>query len=274
MSAPIQTDPPRQTLPTMYDLPSEDLGDPRMPDKYNVHPLILLHETFRPHAVPTDEVFSAIELNLYYDERHPRWYVQPDWFGVIGAPQIPFRWRYAIWEEQAPPLIVAEMFSPRLEEELLGSSARDSAKPPTKWEIYEQLLRIPYYVVFDGESQGLRIFQLNESRYREITGPGGRFLVAEAGLWLGLWQGSFYRCERLWLRWYDAEGNLIPTIEEQAERERLEAEVGRIEAAYARNLEQLRERAGQAEQMLERERQRAERLAGLLRQMGQDPDKL
>jgi hypothetical protein len=115
---------------------------------------------------------------------------------------------------------------------------------------------------------------LNGARYQEITGHGGRFPVAEAGLWLGLWQGSFYRSERLWLRWYDAEGNLIPTVEEQAERARLEAEVGRREAAYARNLEQLRQRAEQAEQMLERERQRAERLAGLLRQMGQDPDKL
>jgi Uma2 family endonuclease len=277
MSTPTQTDPPRpprQTLPTMYDLPSEEIGDPGMPDQYNVRPLILLHETFRPPAVPTDEVFSAIELNLYYDESHPRWYVQPDWFGVIGAPQIPFRWRYAIWEEQAAPLIVVEMFSPRLEEELLGSPDRDPTKPPTKWEIYEQILRIPYYVVFDGEREGLRIFRLNGARYQEITGHGGRFPVAEAGLWLGLWQGSFYRSERLWLRWYDAEGNLIPTVEEQAERARLEAEVGRREAAYARNLEQLRQRAEQAEQMLERERQRAERLAGLLRQMGQDPDKL
>jgi hypothetical protein len=71
----------------MYDLPSEEIGDPGMPDQYNVRPLILLHETFRPPAAPANEVFSAIELNLYYDEGQPRWCVQPDWFGVIGAPQ-------------------------------------------------------------------------------------------------------------------------------------------------------------------------------------------
>jgi hypothetical protein len=36
----IQTDPPRparETLPTMYDLPSEEVGDADMPDEYHVH---------------------------------------------------------------------------------------------------------------------------------------------------------------------------------------------------------------------------------------------
>lgn len=68
-----QTDPPRsprETLPTMYDLPSEEVGDPGMPDEYHVRQSMLLDETFRPPAVPPDEVFSAIDMNLYYDGRH------------------------------------------------------------------------------------------------------------------------------------------------------------------------------------------------------------
>ncbi len=37
-----------------------------------------------------------------------------------------------------------------------------------------------------------------------------------------LWQGSHKRIERLWLRFYDAAGNLIPTEAEETERERQE----------------------------------------------------
>ncbi|MBE9205653.1 hypothetical protein IQ244_03830 [Nostoc sp. LEGE 06077] len=31
----------------------------------------------------------------------------------------------------------------------------------------------------------------------------------------GLWQGTYQGIERLWLRWYDANGNRIPTPVEQ-----------------------------------------------------------
>ena len=56
-------------------------------------------------------------------------------------------------------------------------------------------------------------------------------------LGLGLWQGYYQGIERLWLRWYDAIGNWIPIPAEQ-------------------------------------ERQRAERLAARLRELGVDPDQL
>jgi translation initiation factor IF-2 len=70
-------------------------------------------------------------------------------------------------------------------------------------------------------------------------------------LGLGLWQGEFQGIERLWLRWYDAEGNWVPTEAEQ-ERQRAEQE---------------RQRAEQAESRLESLMQR-------LRDSGIDPDTL
>src|SRR5262245_1178419 len=94
MPMPTQTDPPRparETLPTMYDLPSEEIGDPGMPDEYHVHQATLLDETFRPPATPPDEVFSAVDMNLYYDVRHPLWYKRPDWFGVINVSRPSYR---------------------------------------------------------------------------------------------------------------------------------------------------------------------------------------
>jgi len=74
MSTLIQTDlprPARQTRPTMYDLPYNDLKDDDMADEFHSHQALLLFETFQPATVPLDQVFSAIDMNLYYDEDHP-----------------------------------------------------------------------------------------------------------------------------------------------------------------------------------------------------------
>jgi hypothetical protein len=68
--------------------------------------------------------------------------------------------------------------------------------------------------------------------------------LSEPKLWieslqlgLGLWQGSYQGLERQWLRWYGADENWILTPTEQ-------------------------------------ERQRAERLAARLRELGVNPDRL
>jgi hypothetical protein len=58
-----QTDPPRparQTLPTMYDLPYDDLKDDDIADEFHSQQAFLLCETFQPATVPPDQVFSAI----------------------------------------------------------------------------------------------------------------------------------------------------------------------------------------------------------------------
>ncbi len=299
----IQTDPPhpaRETLPTMYDLPSEEIGDPGMPDQYHVRQSNLLDQTFRPPVVSPDEVFSAVDMNLYYDVNHPLWYKRPDWFGVINVPSLyegrDSRWSYVYWQEGAPPLIVVELLSPGTEKEDLGKALHDVNEPPPKWEVYERILRVPYYAIFSRESSELRIFQLTGTRYTEVTGHGGRFWIQEAGLGLGLWQGIYRGEERLWLRWYDADGAWIPTDSEQKEQERKLKEAAlsretqerqRAEQAEQsaeqerRRAEQERQRAEQEKQRAEQEKQRAElegqraeRLAELLRQLGQDPDQI
>jgi len=62
-----------------------------------------------------------------------------------------------------------------------------------------------------------------------------------------------------WLRWWDEQGNLLLTGEEQAELERQEKELAQQQA------EQERQRA-------EQERQRAEQLAAQLRALGIEPE--
>jgi hypothetical protein len=72
---------------------------------------------------------------------------------------------------------------------------------------------------------------------------------------LTLWSGAFEEeVTRLWLRWCDREGQVIPTGAERAETER--------------------QRADTEQQRAETERQRAERLAERLRTMGVNPDEI
>jgi Uma2 family endonuclease len=247
----------------MYDLPSEEIGDAGMPDEYHIRQATLLDETFRPPTTPPDEVFSAIDMNLYYDGRNPLWCKRPDWFGVIGAPRLykgrESRLSYVIWEESVDPLIVVELLSPGTEKEDLGQTLRDVSRPPTKWQVYEQILRVPYYAVYSREGADLKIFQLMGASYKEITGHGGRFWIAKAGLGLGLWQGRYHEQERLWLRWYDANDDWVPTHSELVGEARVKAEQERQKAEQERQkAEQERQKAQQERQKAEQERQKAE----------------
>ncbi|BAY19097.1 hypothetical protein NIES21_49560 [Anabaenopsis circularis NIES-21] len=68
-----QTDPPRppqETMPTMYDLPSELIGESGLPDEFHCIQADLLSETCQPANYSPAEILLASDLNLYYDPRH------------------------------------------------------------------------------------------------------------------------------------------------------------------------------------------------------------
>ena len=239
-----QTDPPRppsETLPTMYDLPSEDPEEPGLPDEFHDLQPQLLSATFRLQDYLSDRIFTGTDLNLYYDVRHPLWHKRPDWFGVLGVPRLyqqrDLRLSYVVWQEGVNPFVVVELLSPGTEDEDLGRTNRQPDGPPTKWEVYEQILRVPYYVVFDRYTDRLRAFGLTNAHYQEIDLPDQRIWMAEIKLGLGLWQGTHQGIDRLWLRWFDAAGEWVLTDAERAEL-------------------------------------RAERLAQRLRELGVDPDEV
>ena len=217
--------PPKKTLPTMYDLPSEDPQEPGLPDEFHIYQPQLLRETFRPPTYPQEQVFVASDLNLYYDSHHTLWYKRPDWFAVVGNSRLyeekDLRLSYVVWQEGVNPFVVVELLSPGTEKEDLGQSLRDAEQPPTKWQVYEQILRVPYYIVFDRYTDTLKVFILQADRYTELNLEETRIWMPTLELGLGLWQGSYQGIERLWLRWYDANGNWMPTPTE-AERQRSE----------------------------------------------------
>jgi hypothetical protein len=75
--------------------------------------------------------------------------------------------------------------------------------------------------VFDRYTDELRVFQLTGSSYTELELSEPRVWMNDIQLGLGLWQGVYQGIERLWLRWYDADGNWVLTPEER-ERRRVE----------------------------------------------------
>jgi Uma2 family endonuclease len=221
----LQIDPPlpaKEMLPTMYDLKSEDPEEPGLPDEFHDFQPQLLRETFVPPDFPKDEVFIAADLNVYYDPKHTQWYKRPDWFAVLGVSRLyqgrDLRLSYVIWQEGVDPSVVVELISPGTEREDLGESLREVNQPPTKWEVYERILRIPYYIVFDRYTDELKVFQNIAGRYHLMAITDNRVWLPELGLGIGLWLGHYQDVERLWLRWYDDTGNWIITAQEKALR--------------------------------------------------------
>lgn len=258
---PPQTEPPlspRLTLPTMYDLPSEDPEEPGLPDTFHLDQSQLLDITFVPPNFDRDRVFSAIDLNLYYDVSHSNWYKRPDWFGVVGVPRLyegrDMRLSYVIWQEQISPFVVVELLSPGTENEDLGQTVSQPGNPPTKWQVYEQILRVPYYIVFSRYTDRVQAFRLIGGHYEFVELTEERLPIPELELSLGLWRGSYKGIDRLWLRWLTFEGELIPTPSEQATS--------------------VREELADAQQRAILAEQRAERMAAKLRELGIDPEQL
>jgi Uma2 family endonuclease len=265
-----QIDPPlspKVTLPTMYDLPSENPEEPGLPDQFHVFQPQLLTDTFCPPKYNWQEIFTGTDINLYYDLRHTSWYKRPDWFAVLGVPYLyenrDLRLSYVVWQEAVNPYIVIELLSPGTEKEDLGQSLRDSEKPPGKWQVYEQILRVPYYAIFDRYQSKFRMFKLNGGIFTEIELVDDRFWIPGLELGLGVWIGNYKGVTMPWLRWYDQNGNWILTsIENERQNTELERQKAELE----------RQKAELERQKAELERQKTERLIAQLKSLGIEPD--
>ena len=105
-----------------------------------------------------------------------------------------------------------------------GSSETQRVKPPAKWTVYQDILRVPNYVVFDRRSSKLWFFKLVDGKYERqpVDRESPRLWFEDLQIGLGVWEGEYNEATQVWLRWFDAAGDWIPTPEEEAERERQE----------------------------------------------------
>lgn len=249
-----QVDPPRtprEVLPTMYDLPSESPEEPGLPDEFHDLQPQLLSRTLRLAHYSQENYFTASDLNVYYDVRHPLWFKRPDWFLAVDVPRLydgnDLRRSYVTWQEGQNPYVVVEFLSPGTEMGDLGrfydpadqiptsdASSREfgnradstsTANPLTKLEVYEHYLRVPHYIVYSRYTQRLRYFKLDGGRYQEqlIQSQRPQIWLADLEIGLSIWMGEFEAVPGDWLRWCDRSGNWMLTDTEQAQAQLMQA---------------------------------------------------
>ena len=181
---------------------------------------------------------AAANIGIFYLARNPG--IVPDVLLSLNVEVPEGFWSqenrsYFLWEYGKPPDVVIEIVSKTVRNE-------DTEKKA----IYARM-RVGYYIIFDPNSylmaEPLTIYRWNDFRYdAQVSGQ-----FPSLGLGLTLWEGEYEGKRDRWLRWVNAEGNLILTGKERAEQEH---------------------------QRAEHESQRAERLAERLRQLGQNPHEI
>ncbi|MBD2605528.1 Uma2 family endonuclease [Scytonema hofmannii FACHB-248] len=146
----------------------------------------------------------------------------PDWFYVPNVPPTldgKMRRSYVLWKEYVAPLIVIEFVSGD------GREERDKTPPSQgevgKFWVYEQAIRVPYYAIYEVLKEQVEVYHLIDNTY-QILQPNerGHYPITPMGVELGIWQGRYQNADLPWLRWWDAQGNLLLTGEERAEVER------------------------------------------------------
>lgn len=182
------------------------------------------------------DFYISGNLTVYYNEQQLRKkdFRGPDVFIVLGAEKRDRR-SWAIWEEGGKyPNVVIELLSS-------STATVDRGK---KKDLYQDVWRVPEYYWFHPETLEFAGFRLNGGTYVAIApNESDRLPSEQLGLELGIHDRQ--------LRWFTAEGELIP-LPEEAERQKAEQE---------------RQRADQ-------ERQARERLENYLRSQGIDPNQL
>jgi Uma2 family endonuclease len=185
----------------------------------------------------------------------------PDWFyvpQVLAIAEGSIRRSYTPSLEGEPVAVVMEFLS----ETDAGEYSIRPTYPYGKFYFFEQILKVPTYVIFDPLSLSLEVRRLQEGEYvLQAATPDGRYWIPELGLFLGIWYGTRVGMTIHWLRWWDEAGQLLLWSSEQAEqeRQRAEQEHQRAEAAIAE---------------LEAERQQKAALAAKLQELGIDPNVL
>jgi Uma2 family endonuclease len=174
----------------------------------------------------------------------------PDWFYVPNVPPTldgQMRRSYVLWQEIISPLIVLEFVSGS------GQEERDKTPYAGKFWVYEQAIRVPFYGIYEPNRASLEAYHLVEGRYHLLApNDRGHSAISPLGIELGIWEGNYQNTSLPWLRWWDSEGNLLPTGTERAEQE-------------SQRAEQERQRAEIAEQ-------ENDRLRARLQALGIDPD--
>lgn len=222
------------TTPEDVIFPPGDLYSDEPPLETDLHRLqmTLLIQCLEWLWRSRDDFYASGNITIYYSPRQRKSedFRGPDFFVVLGTER-KTRKSWVVWEEGGNyPNVIIELLSD-------STAATDKG---LKKEIYQNTFRTPEYFWFDPNNLEFAGFMLVGGKYQPLSpNTQGWLWSQQLELYLGV-DGDK-------LRFFTAEGELVPTPEEVAEQET---------------------------QRAEQEKQRAERLAVKLQELGIDPDSI
>lgn len=154
------------------------------------------------------EAYVSGNICLYYEKGNPKKMISPD--SLLCRSQKREQKRvYLAWEENAQLDMVVEHSS-------YSTKKEDHHK---KKQIYERILKVPYYVIFDPHVIYLYVFELIDGKYQFVeANETGHYFMSDLNISIAIENSNE-------LRLFDSAGNPIPTSsEKQAQRAELEAQ--------------------------------------------------
>lgn len=190
------------------------------------------------------DFFASGNLTIYFSPKQIKSqdFRGPDFFVVLDTERRT-RKSWVVWEEDGKyPNVIFEVLS--------DSTAK--ADKTTKKQTYQDIFRTPEYFLIDPVTLEFEGFVLMAGEYQAIEpNSNGHLWSRQLDLFVGIYETQ--------LRFFTAEGDLVPTPPEAAKSSQQQAE-------------QAQQQAEQAQQQAEQAQQQADRLAARLRELGVDPD--
>lgn len=208
-----------------------DSDEPPLESELHLRQIMLLIQCLELWWRDRMDFYACGNLTIYYSPRQRKYeqFRGPDFFVVLGTQRKP-RKSWVVWEEDGKyPNVIVEILSSK-------TAATDRG---LKKQIYQDVFRTLDYFWFSPDSLEFKGFHLLDGRYQELEPNANGWLWSQQlELYLGIHESR--------LRFFTAEGQLIPTPEEMAQQERqqkeqAEQQVAEMEALLVR----YRERFGE-----------------------------
>ncbi|MBD2295945.1 Uma2 family endonuclease [Anabaena sphaerica FACHB-251] len=178
--------------------------EPPLETELHLEQIILLIKCLKWLWKGRNDFYAAGNLTIYYspNQKKSEYFRGPDFFVVSGTER-KTRKSWVVWEEDGKyPNLILEILSPTT-----ANTDREFKK-----ELYQNTFRTPDYFWFDPYTLEFAGFHLLDGEYQPLTAnEKGHLWSHQLGLYLGIHDGL--------LRYFTAEGNLVPTPEESAEQE-------------------------------------------------------